>query len=94
MERRREFHRSGVVAAGALALGPRFWEEALAARLKSGRGPYGPLGPPDSNGIRLPEGFSSRVIARGGSPVRGTNYSWHVPPPPAEPTPLTARPAG
>ncbi len=78
VERRREFLRSGVVAAGALALGPRFWEEALAAPLKSGRGPYGPLGPPDSNGIRLPEGFSSRVIARGGSPVRGTNYSWHV----------------
>lgn len=78
VQRRREFLRSGLVAAGALTLGPTFWEEALAAPARRGHSPYGPLGPPDENGIRLPEGFKSRVIARGGLPVPGTSYAWHA----------------
>ncbi|MGH8878896.1 MAG: alkaline phosphatase PhoX, partial [Stackebrandtia sp.] len=40
--------------------------------------PYGPLGPPDTNGVCLPSGFSSRVVARSGQPVGGTN--WHAAP--------------
>ena len=36
------------------------------------------MGAPDSNGIGLPEGFSSRVVARGLAPVVGTAYVWHV----------------
>jgi uncharacterized protein len=43
-----------------------------------GAGPYGPLGPADANGIRLPRGFSSRVIAHGLLPVAGTAYVWHI----------------
>jgi secreted PhoX family phosphatase len=78
MYRRREFVRTGLLAAGALAFGPGFWRNALAAHGTPGPGPYGPLGPPDANGLRLPAGFSSRLIARGGQPVAGTGYSWHI----------------
>lgn len=36
------------------------------------------LEPPDANGIRLPAGFSSRVVARTGeAPVSGGSYLWH-----------------
>ncbi|MFW5920399.1 MAG: alkaline phosphatase PhoX [Polyangiales bacterium] len=38
----------------------------------------GPLGDPDENGVRLPEGFTSRVIARGGEVVPGSGYEWHL----------------
>lgn len=75
--RRRELVAGGAAAAGALALGPGFWE-ALARPAKRGPSPYGPLGPPDANEIRLPRGFSSRVVARGNQPVEGTTYQWHI----------------
>ena len=40
---------------------------------------YGPLAStPDANGLLLPEGFSSDVLAAGGQPVVGTNHRWHV----------------
>lgn len=74
---RRELLGTGVAAAGFLAMGPEFWE-ALARPAKKGRGPYGPLRPPDANGLMLPEGFRSRVIARGLVPVSGTTYAWHI----------------
>lgn len=38
---------------------------------------YGPLLEPDENGIRLPHGFRSRVLARSGDVVEGSNYIWH-----------------
>ena len=38
---------------------------------------YGPRGPANELGLRLPEGFRSRLIARGGRPVSGTSYRWH-----------------
>jgi len=41
---------------------------------------YGPLGEPDANGLRLPEGFTSRVVATTGETVEGTDYVWHVAP--------------
>jgi secreted PhoX family phosphatase len=78
MIRRREFLRASVVGAGALAFGPAFWREALAAPATRGRSPYGPLQGADANGIRLPEGFSSRLIAMGGLPVGTTGYTWHI----------------
>jgi uncharacterized protein len=74
---RRELVSGGVSAAGLLALGPEFWE-ALARPARRGRSPYGPLRAPDANGLRLPEGFESRVVARGLQPVDGTTYSWHM----------------
>jgi secreted PhoX family phosphatase len=45
----------------------------------------GPLQAPDANGIRLPKGFSSRLIAAAGSPVglangKSSSYRWHKDP--------------
>ncbi len=37
----------------------------------------GPLGEPDVNGVRLPEGFASRVLATSGEEVPGSGYTWH-----------------
>ncbi len=44
-----------------------------------GTGPYGDLATePDENGLLLPEGFTSRIIAIGGETVAGTGYAWHA----------------
>jgi Bacterial protein of unknown function (DUF839)/WD40-like Beta Propeller Repeat len=40
----------------------------------------GDLRPPDANGLRLPAGFRSRVIATTGEVVAGTDYTWHTAP--------------
>lgn len=75
---RRAFIRASLSSAGALALGPAFFERAFAAGpVTVGTGPYGPIGSFDANGIALPPGFTSREIARGGTPVPGTSYTWH-----------------
>jgi len=45
--------------------------------------PFSDLGellPPDANGIRLPPGFSSKVIAVSGETVPGSDYVWHTSP--------------
>lgn len=76
--RRREFLKTSMAAVGAAALGPGFWERVFAAPAQPGTGPYGPLQPPDANGLMLPAGFSSRVVARSGLPVAGTSYPWHL----------------
>jgi hypothetical protein len=77
--KRREFLRvGGLMAAGTwLAGGP--WETARAGggSATTGEGPYGPLGPADGNGIRLPEGFRSRVVAVSGEAVGSTGHFWH-----------------
>jgi secreted PhoX family phosphatase len=71
----------GVGGVTAVALGTGFWAEVI----QSGTGPrrrvgpgYGRLAGPDGNGIRLPRGFTSRVVARGRREVPGTGYPWHV----------------
>jgi len=38
----------------------------------------GPLQAPDANGLRLPAGFRSRVVAVSGEPVAGTLNLWHT----------------
>jgi hypothetical protein len=73
---RRQLIVSGALAAGALAGSPRLLREALAAPARAGASPYGPLGPPDANGLMLPPGFTSRELARGLSEVAG--YPWPV----------------
>jgi sugar lactone lactonase YvrE len=40
----------------------------------------GPLQDPDENGLRLPVGFTSRVIGRAGETVEGSSYVWHPSP--------------
>ena len=75
--RRRELIKGGLAGVGVLALGPAFWKGAVAAPARRGVGPYGPIGPADANGLRLPAGFTSRLIAQGEAPVLGTAYVWH-----------------
>ena len=75
MYSRRAFIQTGVLAAGAVALGPGFWRDALGAPATPGPGPYGPpVGSPNELGLVLPEGFSSRLIAKGNAPLAGTTY--------------------
>ena len=78
---RRRFIGAGVLTAGGLALGAGVTPVAAnvggGAGAAPGPGPYGPLGSPDANGIALPDGFTSRMIAVGGETVEGTDYQWH-----------------
>jgi uncharacterized protein len=47
-------------------------------RPRSNLGNLGPLLGPDPNGVRLPAGFTSRVVARSGRPpVPGAAFLWH-----------------
>jgi secreted PhoX family phosphatase len=79
--RRREFIGLGVGGVAAVSLGAAFWDDlfgtAESRPLRSGAG-YGPLGSPDENGVRVPEGFRSRIVARGEQAVPGTGYRWHI----------------
>lgn len=71
----------GSFDSGALDAGPsEFPRRTVPARpaLVSRIPEIGPLGAPDANGLRLPAGFSSRVIARAMQTVPDTTYSWHV----------------
>ncbi|KJK41496.1 translocation protein TolB [Streptomyces variegatus] len=75
---RRSLLRAAVLGGTSAALGGTLWRgAAYAAPAQPGTGPYGPLGAPDANGIRLPGGFTSRVIARSGQRVGTTSYTWH-----------------
>jgi secreted PhoX family phosphatase len=37
---------------------------------------YGPLADPDANGLRLPAGFTSRIVATSGEVVAATGFVW------------------
>jgi uncharacterized protein len=69
------------LTAGVTALGAGVWATALADRRIDrlvDRRIFGPLGPPDALGLRLPPGFSARLIARSGDLVASTDYVWHT----------------
>ena len=70
---RRTFMASFAAAAAGLALGG----PAGATQARPGPSPFGPLRAPDANGIRLPAGFRSRVVAISGRAVGSTGYTWH-----------------
>ena len=88
---RRTLLRNSVVGLGMLAAGSSLFacrqfdtnagssgEPILQSRI-----PFlGPLEPgPDANGLRLPAGFTSRVVARSGAkPVDSADYLWHPAP--------------
>ena len=78
--RRRTFLKAGLVSAGAWAFSSSFWREVYSAPAVPGPGPYGALLPPDVNGVMLPPGFSSRIVAVGLEPVGDTGYPWHPSP--------------
>ncbi|WP_282695154.1 alkaline phosphatase PhoX [Streptomyces sp. CC208A] len=75
---RRSFLRGAVIGTSAAAFGGTLMRgAAYAAPAQPGAGPYGALGAADANGIMLPAGFTSRIIARSGQAVPGTSYTWH-----------------
>jgi hypothetical protein len=71
----------GVAAGGvAVSLGAQFWDDLFGRASRAGLQPgpgYGPRRPPDELGLRVPAGFTTRVVARGGERVEGTRYLWH-----------------
>jgi hypothetical protein len=67
-----------VAGAGGAVLPNLSMATAGAQPAEPGASPYGPLAAePDENGLRLPEGFTSRIIAVAGEPVADTDYAWH-----------------
>ncbi|MEO3754193.1 alkaline phosphatase PhoX [Streptomyces sp. B6B3] len=74
---RRTLLRSAVVGTGTVAFGFTMTRESFAYPAQTGTSPYGPLQAADANGIMLPSGFTSRVIARSGQTVAGTGQVWH-----------------
>lgn len=78
MGTRREFIQAGAATAAALTFGPLWLREALAAPATAGASPYGALGAADANGLALPPGFSSRMVAKGLNPVGGSGYVWPI----------------
>lgn len=75
---RRNFLAAASGMGAALALGTDFWTAALAAPAQPGASPYGDLLAPDANGLQLPAGFTSRVVATSLAPVAGTTHIWHA----------------
>ena len=75
---RRKFLSLAAAGAGTALVGAELWRQPFAmASVSAGPGPYGTLRPADVNGIQLPVGFTSRVVARSGQVVSGTGYTWH-----------------
>jgi secreted PhoX family phosphatase len=78
---RRTFMRASVLGAGAVAFSGSLWQRAaLAAPAQNAPSPYGALQAADANGILLPPGFTSQIVARSGQTVPGTSYRWHSAP--------------
>jgi secreted PhoX family phosphatase len=76
--KRREFLRmAGGAAVGAAASSSLWTRAAFAHECDNGTGPYGPLQSADANGLQLPAGFSSRIVAMGDVEVGDTGYTWH-----------------
>jgi len=74
---RRAFLKAGFATAASLTFGSSFWRALASGVFTVTDGPYGPLLEPDANGVRLPTGFTSRVVVRGAEAVEGTSYRWH-----------------
>lgn len=86
---RRAFLRRSFTGMGLLMAGPTLHAcsggedadpEPLVIPTTSNIANLGPLGEPDENGVRLPAGFRSRVVARSGDLVGGSDYIWHEAP--------------
>jgi secreted PhoX family phosphatase len=71
---RRDFMRTTALAAATAAGWRAFGIPGTAAAAAIG---YGPLGPADEHGVRLPFGFSARLLAKTGVTIDGTDYVWH-----------------
>ncbi len=74
---RRSFLQAALAGAGGAAFAGSLWQgaAAFAAPAQNGTSPYGALQAADANGIQLPTGFTSRIVARSRQAVAG--YTWH-----------------
>ena len=76
--------RRGFLKQAAVVTGGMLWaaasSESVAAQPVVGDGPYGPLLPPNADGLQLPVGFTSRLIAMSGVPVANTAHVFHLDP--------------
>ena len=78
---RRQFLHNGLVLTSAVVFGDTVLRRTLAqAAAVAGVGPYGALQPANSDGIQLPVGFTSRLIAVSGQLVASTGHTWHAAP--------------
>lgn len=73
---RRGLLRLGATLASTALLPASTWARAVGG-IRAGVGPYGPLLAPDANGIQLPAGFTSRVVANTGQLQPGRGHRWH-----------------
>lgn len=83
---RRAFVARALAACGVVAVSPRLWGAVgggpRSAMSTGCAGDWtknlGPLQPPDGNGVRLPPGFTSRIVARSGQRVVADRpFVWH-----------------
>lgn len=84
---RREWLWRALTRASVLALPPLGGVSACSRDQAAGTSPpqrsllgrIGPLQAPDANGLRLPAGFASRIVARAGARLPGdaSGYAWH-----------------
>ena len=80
---RRGALKAGAAAAGGVAIAGGLLGSALevaASPAVVGPGPYGPMQSADANGMLLPHGFTSRIIARTGQDLGPRPYDFHVAP--------------
>lgn len=75
---RRSFLTRSALGGATLALAGVLRPSGALAAPVLGDGPYGPVGAPDGLGLRLPAGFSARVIAIHEQPVGDTGFLWHI----------------
>lgn len=74
-------HRRKLLQYGFMGLGAFLGNAVLPSSIKAALLPLASLGellPPDQNGMRLPAGFTSRIVARSGQKLFG--YRWHAAP--------------
>lgn len=71
----------GLFAAAGLSGGLSVSAQSAKASPFNSISDVGPLLPADGNGVRLPAGFKSRIVARSGqAPVNQSSYIWHPAP--------------
>lgn len=78
---RRDALRAGVGVAGGAVFAGGLLGRAIDAAAKPavvGAGPYGPLRAADANGVMLPAGFTSRIVARTGDLLGPHLYPFHL----------------
>jgi len=73
---RRNFIQLAAAALLRVSVGSSLFANAALARHAADL--YGPLRAPDANGLMMPAGFRSRVVATGGEIVPGTSFRWHA----------------